>query len=429
MDRSLQELRRDYATSGDPISADRLALALLRIRDLEYYEQQATSGDEEAIALINRMRQLASGLGNELEERHGRLQFVDKHGQSKMKYLNVYCQNIPIATVQITDYDELRSARNWFISFYDKVKPLLPPDQIRTTKMEGRNYFFVPLFHNKVCVSGEVLIEDESCFYLNAYRTKPKTLWVPDETPGMQREITEGDYGEDDYGQMSGLAEIMYDDLPGFAKHDNSINTPQYAVASEVTRGMRRYSDGSRGYDNFFNTIAIVYVGYIPNLLGNAWVWTDKEYRYICGMTDEYIQEQLAKIVDEYEMNEIYLARLLGRAPDTLQELMSSCPLAGREIMTGNKLEQCQACRGYYANAEYQPRRVILRENYLDYIEGDIPENLQPPPHLNEALAFLQRRYDDLIHGDIYSVLGGIDLSVGLYQASYEPEDLSSSSQ
>lgn len=418
MDYNLQELRRDFAANGDSESASKLAGALLRLNDLESYERAAEANDEEALVLIPYMRRLALGeIADELEERHGRFRFVDKDRQPKFKYVNVYCKNIPLASIQVDDYANYRAARNWITEFYANLGSLLlPPSQIRTTRMMNKNYFFVPLFHEDSCDSGQILLEDDPCFDFTAYRIKPTTIWIPGETAGMHREIAEDDYAEDDYGSPAGLAEIMYGDLPPFARPSDTLNVPQYVSTSEVTRGMRRYSDGSSGYDNFFNTVAIIYVGYIPDLLKTYWEWTPKRYRYVCENTpeSEFVQQQLQEFMEDYP----HMA--LEGAPANLLP----CPQAGVEVILEAARERCQGCNTYLNRELLHPRQLVLREDYEPYQEEDILENPpEPPPHLNEALAFLQRHFDDTIHGDIYSVLGGVGLSIGVYQASYEPDD------
>lgn len=410
MDYDLQELRREFAASGDPESATRLAGALLRLNDLEFYERAVEANDREALALINHMRRLALGdVADELVERHGRLQFFGEDGGIKNKYVNAYCKNIPLAAIKVRDYAEFRAARNWVTEFYANLGSLLlPPSQMRTTRMMNKNYFFVPLFHGETCNNGQILLEDDPCFELNAPSIKPSTIWMPGETAGMHREITEDDYAEDDYGSPAGLAEIIYRDLPTFARSPDTFNVPQYVAASGVTRGIRRYSDGSQGWDNFFNTLAIIYVGYVPDLLGTYWGWTDKEYRYICELTPEYIQQRLADM-DPDE------ALLLNMEP---------CPSGGLSIISEEIRERCPGCREYLNRELIRSRQIVLEEDFEPYHAEDIlSDPPEPPQHLNAALDFLQRFYDDINYGNIYSVAGGMNLSVSVEGASYQPDD------
>jgi len=383
---------------------DGIALAhlLLRTNTLEFYEENAAVTPE-LIPVLPFLRQVAlpeaskvldqlvwnhpflgSGYDIKLWARHGFFRDLET-SESLYKYTNVYCNNIPLASLRIQTYYELKTSLNWCKKFYTPFA-LLPPKQISLTRIGKKEYFFVADYHDELCNNFQIIVEDNPVFDFNQENAPPIYPFKHGQTHGRMKEITKDDYVESYRGTAAWeLRQFTYESLPDFAKPSlppaEAFDTPHFAIAGITTRqqigGFSEYGDYGE-WENFTYPIAKIYLGYFHNLLlidpssNFGWIWSEKIFKYQC--------------------------------PDCHYEL---------ETTEDRIIRRCRECHGFWDRIVLEPSQIIINPNF--------PLTPFPPKSTNEALAFLQHFYDDISEGDIYSVLGGQQLSVSLREESYGP--------
>lgn len=420
MDRTIARLRRQYAMEPIHEHGMRLAGALLRVADLNYYEEQAAVGDEEIANILNYMRAiyLFEDVLEELHEINGQVYFTDPEHKNirKYKYANVYCFGRPLASVRVYNFEEaLKSKR--FLEEHFKQGLLMPPERMFLNKgmarLTGAKHMLSAYpYSGGWCIKPIILLEDEPCFDFNQSAAPPKEPEFSHGTRLIQsRPLEDEDFTtvDTDYSIYTTIRRFDYDDLPEFVRPDASffvgINEPTYATASLVTRRQVRAIDGP-AWNDFYEPIAKIYLGYIyPYAIPNgisSWHWTERLFMYTCG----YDQEAVQTHVEWAEEHGIHLP----------EWQMYPCQDAGTEHITPITQERCHRCHSDIDTKLFQPSQLERNED-ADEIVPDVPESV------NSALTFLQELFYEEIMGNISSVNGGQELAVHTQQDNYGPED------
>lgn len=419
-DVDIQRLRRAYAQDPSFDSAMALAGALLRTASLGHFRQLTMAGEPEALALIRYMRTqlLGENAFHEIENDPTNPRFMADTATTPYpyitKYVNIYCDQTPYASITVSLVDDAINVVQTLRNFYTTAELLPPPDPVeissRVSRILGKDKVVVVGVYDKQPGKIIVTLENAACFAFVDEDAIPIEKHEKHASRKIQiRELAEEDFTSDE--QDTGYRRIEYEDLPDFAKPSNQVGIPTYLVANLVTRGQVRDIDGP-AWQNFFEPVAKVYVGYLINYLitqPSGWAWNDATYTYTCHNTEEAAQA----FIDTLDVEEgITLVGLPGR----LLRRLDLCPLAGIQQFVNEKpsRSRCQEC-GIDVDIElYQSRQLQLAEDAL----AGTPE---PPAHVNHILDLLQRLYQHEVYGDINSVLGGQDLSVSLSAGCYGP--------
>lgn len=417
MDTNLQQLRRKYASEPSHSNAMELARALLRTGSLRHFREMALAGDVEAVSFLRYMRsQLLGGtIFEEIEDTIEYPMFVNtKRGPNDQRFLtkfvNVYCNKIPYAAVTVNMVDDAISVVQLLHHLYATEDFFPPPDpveidQSNVARSFGYEKIMIVAVYQDVDCKITVAIENQPCFnfYGDAFPVTPKI----GRRDIQIRPVTEDDFESDD-GRTS-YKTISYEDLPDFAKPEVD-GTPHYVVANLVTRGSVRDIDGP-AWQDFYEPIAKVYVGYLTNYLltqPRGWAWADdRTYTFTCEHTALAAQAFADSLGIEGEG---------GYIPVGAARRLEACPLAGvpQFLERRPRRSVCPECGSSVSIEVHESSQLGLHE---DAVEGT-PE---PPTYVNRILDFLQRLYQDEIHGDINSVLGGQELSVYLTEGNYGP--------
>ncbi len=431
MDTGLQNLRRAYYAEQSHQNAMKLAGALLRMASLDHYQSMAAAGDAESTGLLRHMRAilLFEDLFHELRERPGGdAIFVDPDTDvAKDKYINAYCHKRPVASVTASTYSEALAARDFLVQFFKDNTFLLLPERLRLDARTGQllnrlldvppaplnarlragshraehqdELLVATVFEEQYCRNVRILVEDAPCFDFSFENAPANEIWTPGQKQIQLRALAEEDFVMGEYGRQ--IKEFSYEDLPTFAKP--AINdVPSYAVASLVTRGQVNDIDGP-AWVNYYQPVAKVYVGYIyPWWEHNwSWNWDYTAFRLVCQQTASRVADALERATQQG----------VTLSPRELEV----CPYAGVEIYIDQHRERCQHCGNYYTDTAIVPGQLV-RATDADSTVPPVPD------YLNQVSAFLSRLYAAQIHGDIHSVLGGQDLTVGIRPETYGPD-------
>lgn len=394
MDAKLRELIKQYQASPTNELAVQISSILLRTSTLEQLQENtAVTSDLMAIVWRGVYPELAGVLPD--MQRYGWLsadQRIDRQEFSHI-YINVRCQNTPVACLQTNTFDEVRSSLNFVRDYFKNLRLLMYPEPMTVTQMHGQPYIFAPAFSNKQCDQVfEVEAELDPCFNFNLEQAPPLFTYQHGQRPGALRPVTDDDYRDssyDDIPQPATLDQITYQQLPDFCKPSLPLTksgfelVPLFVTAYEVTRGSIRAIDGPAWAD-FFQPFSRIFVGYHFNGLEehsdehhqNYWHYTPTQYRTECRSCNATLWHET------------------------------------------RPRERCPDCRNYWDIEIENPTHLEPR----DFASND--EEFAVPPHLNAVLAFMQRAYDRYAYGDIYSVRGGMDISISVSSpAIYGPID------
>lgn len=421
MDSNLQRLRRQHASAPSHSNAMELAAALLRTGSLRHFRELALAGDVEAATFLRYMRsQLLGGtIFEEIEDTIEHPMFINTNrgidallpeSRFLTKFVNVYCNKIPYAAVTVNMVDDAISVVQLLHHLYSVEDFPPPPDPVEIDQSNIARSFghekimIVAIYQNAECKI-TVAIENQPCFnfYGDAFPVAPKL----GRRDIQIRPVTEDDL-ESDESRTSSYKTISYEDLPDFAKPEID-GTPHYVIANLVTRGSVRDIDGP-AWQDFYEPIAKVYVGYLTNYLltqPSGWAWGDDQtYTFTCEHTALAAQAFADSLGIEED----------GYIPVGAARRLEACPLAGipQFLERRPRRSVCPECGSSVSIEIQQSRQLGLHEDASD----DTPE---PPTYVNQVIDFLQRLYQDEVHGDINSVLGGQDLSVSLTEGNYGP--------
>lgn len=414
MDIDLQNAWHQFRVTNSSEDGIILAKLLLHLNTLDYYEENMAN-DPKIIAVIRYLRKIAIPEASEVIDQltitlpfasaefgqsvydtiaidptyleAGRWIFRDSEEETIFKFTNVYCNQTPIASIRIKNYYELRTTLDWCKTFFAPLKLMMPPKQITVSTLGAEKYFFVPTFKKEICDSYQFIVEDESSFDFLREEAPPIYIYQHGQTEGKMRKITDDEYFDDGRGLR--YKQFDYDMLPKFARPKKIKGSPHYIVIGTTIRqqvsGFSDYGDEGE-WSNFTFPIAKIYLGYIENFLQqNAmdyrWRWAPPTYLYLCESC-QYSEEH-------------YSGELGSRAP--------------------SPIEKCPDCRSYWDRTITQPTRLEINPEYM--------LTPQPPPHINQAIAFLESFFDYINDGDIYSSRGGEELSISLSEGVYGPDN------
>lgn len=417
MDLTLQNAWNKFRLTNSSEDGFALAELLLRINDLDYYEANM-GNDPKLIAVIKYLRIRAIPEASKVIDQLNIILplyrvseatvydtpsifpelltpnqwiFRDSDGDPLFKFTNVYCRNIPIATLRIKNYQELRETLTWCKKYFSVRNLLPPPKQITLNTLGNQKYLFLANYKEKTCDSFEYIVENSPAFDLNSENASPIYRYQQGKTLGNQRPVTEEDYVEDERGFRYKMFE--YDMLPKFAKPKKIAGSPHSIIAGTTTRqqigGFSSYGDEGV-WSNVTYPIAKIYIGYLINYLQQwdayHWRWANPTYLYQCGECGNSIE------TDDYHRN----SDRCNNYFDTEN--------GGRRY-----------CNNYWERTVSEPTRLEVDPNY--------PDTPEPPEYINEALAFLERFYDYEDYGDIYSTRSGQELSLSLQEEKYGPNE------
>ena len=411
MERELDEAWSQFLLSHTDKDGLALARMLLMLYPLEYYEQEALNAYKnlensdpdiilvlpyfraisypEASKAISDLSLIPNSITNHTSLEHwydlwffqktfSNVQPESERSESTAKFINVYWGIVPIATVSVKNYQELKTILPWIRNFYSGLVLLPPPKQISLETIRNTKYFFVYTYEYSPCQNYTISTDDKPAFQLERESSPPIYKYQHGKAMGHMRPITEEDYVSTDLGNK--LINFEYSLLPDFAKPE-VVGTPQYLLVGTTTReqvgGFSSYGDEGE-WANFTTHFAKIYLGYFENLLHSTseserWSWQYVEYEYHCDNCG-------------YQNN--------GEVDDIM--------------------ERCPQCRNYWNRIVSQTPQIIPHPDH--------PNTPPPPLHLNTALDFFQKTFDYINHGNIYSVRGGEQLSLSISEEYYGPE-------